>query len=148
MRVYLDTSVYNRPFDDQKQPRIWLETLAFTLILKMAEKDQVEIVKSQVSDFENSKNPKPIRKRWVKEYLAAADVSQNLTPQIFERATTLEEHGIDAIDALHLASAEEARSEYFITCDDKIIKNYSGGLKALNPVQFILEEGGNTDGKN
>ena len=57
MRVYLDTSVYNRPFDDQKQPRIWLETLALTLILKMAEKDQVEIVKSQVSDFENSKNP-------------------------------------------------------------------------------------------
>ena len=148
MRVYLDTSVYNRPFDDQKQPRIWLETLALTLILKMAEKDQVEIVKSQVSDFENSKNPKPIRKRWVKEYLAAADVSQNLTAQIFERATTLEKQGIDAIDALHLASAEEAGSEYFITCDDKIIKNYSGGLKALNPVQFILEEGGNTDGKN
>ncbi len=28
MKVYLDTSVYNRPFDDQTQPRIWLETMA------------------------------------------------------------------------------------------------------------------------
>jgi hypothetical protein len=74
----------------------------------MAEKDEIEIVKSRVSDFENSKNPKP----------------------------------------LSLPSAEEARSEYFITCDDKIIKNYRGGLKALNPVQFILEEGGNTNGTN
>jgi hypothetical protein len=26
-RVYLDTCVYNRPFDDQAQPRVWLETL-------------------------------------------------------------------------------------------------------------------------
>jgi len=75
-------------------------------------------------------------------------VSQNLTAQIFDRAITLEKQGIDAIDALHLASAEEAGSEYFITCDDKTIKNYSGALKALNPVQFILEEGGNTNGTN
>jgi hypothetical protein len=32
-RVYLDTSVYNRPFDDQSQPRIWLETVACSLLL-------------------------------------------------------------------------------------------------------------------
>jgi len=37
VRVYLDTSVYNRPFDDQTQPRIWLETLALVLILQMIE---------------------------------------------------------------------------------------------------------------
>ena len=36
-RIYLDTSVYNRPFDDQTQPRIWLETLAFAVILQMVE---------------------------------------------------------------------------------------------------------------
>jgi len=58
MRIYLDTSVYNRPFDNQKQPRIWLETLAFSLILKLAEEGEIKIVKSQVSDFENTKNPK------------------------------------------------------------------------------------------
>jgi len=148
MKVYLDTSVYNRPFDNQKQPRIWLETLAFTLILKLAEKGEIEIVKSQVSDFENSKNPKPIRKRWVKEYLAAADVSQDLTPQVFEKATALEKQGLDPIDALHMASAEEAEAKYFVTCDDKIINNYKGGLRAINPVQFILDEGGKTSDKN
>lgn len=32
--VYLDTSVYNRPFDDQTQPRIWMETLALSVILQ------------------------------------------------------------------------------------------------------------------
>ena len=38
MRIYLDSCVYNRPFDDQQQPRINLETQAFLLILHMAEK--------------------------------------------------------------------------------------------------------------
>lgn len=35
MRIYLDTSVYNRPFDDQAQPRIW--TLALSVILQLVE---------------------------------------------------------------------------------------------------------------
>lgn len=29
MKIYLDTSVYNRPFDDQRQLRIQLESMAF-----------------------------------------------------------------------------------------------------------------------
>ena len=37
MKIYIDTSVYNRPFDDQTQPRIWLETLALGLILQVIE---------------------------------------------------------------------------------------------------------------
>ncbi|BDI20432.1 hypothetical protein ANSO36C_62340 [Nostoc cf. commune SO-36] len=31
-RVYLDTSIYNRPFDDQTQPKVFLETQAVILI--------------------------------------------------------------------------------------------------------------------
>jgi hypothetical protein len=38
MIIYLDSCVYNRPFDDQQQPRINLETQALLLILHMAEK--------------------------------------------------------------------------------------------------------------
>lgn len=30
MRVYLDTSVSNRPFDDQTQPKIFLESQGVT----------------------------------------------------------------------------------------------------------------------
>lgn len=47
-RVYLDTCVYNRPFDDQTQPRIWLETLAFSVILQMIENGSVALVTSTV----------------------------------------------------------------------------------------------------
>jgi len=37
LRIYMDTSVKNRPFDDLSQPRIWLEALAFAIIFQMAE---------------------------------------------------------------------------------------------------------------
>jgi hypothetical protein len=34
MKIYLDTCCLNRPFDDQRQHRVRLETEAVTLILK------------------------------------------------------------------------------------------------------------------
>jgi hypothetical protein len=43
-RVYLDTSVYNRPFDDQTQPKVFLETQAVILILQMVEAKLIELV--------------------------------------------------------------------------------------------------------
>jgi hypothetical protein len=39
LKIYIDTSVYNRPFDDQAQPRIWLETLSLSKILQMVSRD-------------------------------------------------------------------------------------------------------------
>jgi hypothetical protein len=36
VKVYLDTSVYNRPFDDQSQTRIRLEAEAFLSIIEKA----------------------------------------------------------------------------------------------------------------
>ena len=55
-RIYLDTSVYNRPFDDQTQPRIWLETLAFAVILQMVESGRLELVSSSVLKYENNRH--------------------------------------------------------------------------------------------
>jgi hypothetical protein len=43
-RVYLDTSIYNRPFDDQTQPKIFLETQAVILILQLVEAKLIELV--------------------------------------------------------------------------------------------------------
>jgi len=72
LKVYLDTSVYNRPFDNQSQPRIWLETLSFTVILQMIEAGEVELVSSSVLAYENSRNPFPERKAWVNNCLELA----------------------------------------------------------------------------
>ena len=138
MKVYLDTSVYNRPFDDQTQPRICLETLAFVVILQMAEAGNVELVSSSVVAYENSRNPFPARRQGVSGCLKLATHVQSVDAEIRKRATILEEEGLKAIDALHVACAEKAGSEYFLTCDDQLMRRYQGTMSVTNPMEFAL----------
>jgi hypothetical protein len=63
--VYLDTSIYNRPFDDQTQPRICLETLAFVTIMQLTEMGQIGLATSSILAFENNNNPFRSRQQWV-----------------------------------------------------------------------------------
>ena len=138
MNVYLDTSVYNRPFDDQTQPRIWLETLSFVVILQMVEVGDVGLVGSSVLEYENSRNPFSIQKQWVNRCLDLATFCQKVNDKIRNRATMLEKEGLKPIDALHVACAEAAGSGHFLTCDDRVIRRYKGEMKVLNPVDFVL----------
>lgn len=135
-------SVYNRPFDDQTQPRIWLETLALVVILQMIEAGEVELVSSSVLEYENSRNPFPLRRRWVKRCLSLANHFQEVDEDLRVRAQELEKEGVGAIDALHVACAEATGSEYFLTCDDRVMRRYKGGMRVLNPVNVVLSTTG------
>jgi hypothetical protein len=57
MRIYLDTSVLNRPLDDQTQARIHLETEAFLTVLDYAIAGRFSLINSAVLIFENDANP-------------------------------------------------------------------------------------------
>lgn len=57
MRLYLDMCVYNRPFDDQGQSRIMLETQIFIMLLSMISEGRFELLNSFALEDENSKNP-------------------------------------------------------------------------------------------
>jgi predicted nucleic acid-binding protein len=142
IRLYLDTSLYNRPFDDQSQPRIWLETLAFSVILQMIADSQVALVTSSVVAYENSRNPDPIRQDWVNRVAALAIETRLVTPPIRERAQWLEQAGVKGLDALHLACAEAAAVDYFVTVDDRLIRRYrrlkrgQQQFEISNPTEF------------
>lgn len=143
IRVYLDTSVYNRPFDDQTQPRIWLETMALSVILQMIENGDIALISSAVIEYETSRNPQPLRRDWVKKVTGLAEETQPVNEAIRKRAHDLEQGGVKAIDALHLACAEAAQANYFVTGDDRLIKRYQQ-LKAgdtdpiiCNPTEFV-----------
>ena len=48
--------------------------------------------------------------------------------------------GIRPRDAIHLACALKGEAEYFLTCDNKLIKKSSElgiNLKIMNPLKFI-----------
>lgn len=144
MKVYLDTSCLKRPFDDQTQPRIHLETEAILLILKEVERNQVQWYGSYVLLYENRNNPNVERRRKTETMLNLCSTIIEFSDTIETRGAQLAQRGILALDALHLASAEAASVESFLTCDDELLKRAKRLAKVLhlrvqNPVDFLLE---------
>lgn len=138
MKIYLDNSVLNRPYDDQRQPRIWLETLCFVLILQLVENDEAELVRSAFHVLENNENPLPERKEWVAACLNLARHSAPVTDEMEQRAKALVKAGLKPLDAAHVAAAETAAADFFVTCDDQLIRKYRGALRVLTPPELIL----------
>ncbi len=138
MKIYLDTSTINKIFDDQTKARIYLEATASLLIFSLIEKDYFELISSEVLTYENDRNPYEERKLFVSSIIKNAKQFQKLDEKILERAKEIEKLGIRGLDALHLACAERAGAEYFLTCDNRIIKRYKGIILVKNPVEFIL----------
>ena len=60
MKLYCDTNVYNRCFDEQNQFRIRLECTAIEGIYALAESGVLKLL-----DYENSLSPHSDRKEWV-----------------------------------------------------------------------------------
>jgi len=141
VKIYIDTSAYNRPFDDQTQPRIWLETLALGLILQLVESGEATLVNSSVLEFENSRNPFPLRREWMERCLGLATEYQHADKSIQQRAEEFENNGVSAIDALHIAASETALADFFIACDDRLVKKGKQfKVKCMNPVDFVQQE--------
>ena len=57
MRIYLDNCCYNRPFDDQSQLRVRLETEAKLRIQYLMRTEVVEYAWSKVLDYELGQSP-------------------------------------------------------------------------------------------
>ena len=150
MNVYLDTSALNRIFDDQSRPRIFLEATAMLLVFSLIEKQIISIVSSDVLIYENSQNPYAERQLFVTSVLHKARVIQRLNDRLAKRAQEIEALGIKGLDALHLACAEKLKAGYFVTCDDRIIRKYTGKVIAINPVELTMtmlkQEADNADG--
>ncbi|MDA8214246.1 MAG: PIN domain-containing protein [Nitrospiraceae bacterium] len=140
MRIYLDMNIYNRPFDDQSQVRIRLETIAIFSIFQKVKNKEFKLLWSFMLEYENSLNPYADVKQEIE--MAASLAFKNITPDetILNAAKELESRGIKPRDSIHLACALKGKAEYFLTCDDKLIKRaYSldMNIKIINPLRFI-----------
>ena len=69
MRIYLDNCCYNRPYDDQSQIRIYLETQAKLHIQELIKLRRVELVTSYMLEYENGKNRFMQKKRTIENFM-------------------------------------------------------------------------------
>ncbi len=91
MKVYIDTCSLNRIFDDQSQPRIYMESSSMLIIFKLIDAKAIEFVSSDVLSFENSGNPYEERMEFVKLCLQNASRVQSLDENILKRAEEIEQ---------------------------------------------------------
>ncbi len=139
MKVYLDNCCFNRPFDDQSQIRIQLETKSKLYVQEEIKNGNIELVWSYILDYENSFNPFSERKIIIKQWKNKAKKDISESNRVLEVANEFILLGINNKDALHVACAIEGKCDYFLTTDDRILKKLKDydKITVLNPLNFI-----------
>ncbi|MDO4487042.1 MAG: PIN domain-containing protein [Bacillota bacterium] len=147
MRIYLDNCCYNRPFDEQDQIQVKLETLAKLHIQEQIRLGKHDLVWSNVLDYENMQNPFDERRESIAPWRKiAVEIVSSESEDTLTLAESLEkEHHFKTYDALHVACAIKANCSYFITTDKKLIRENISKIRIVNPVMFIDEMGGESD---
>jgi predicted nucleic acid-binding protein len=145
MTIYLDVCCLNRPFDEQVQNRVRLEAEAVLSIFEMANAGKLELAGSDIIDGELSQMPDDERREKVELLLGASTKHISLNTTIERRSTELQKWNISPLDALHLASAEAARVDYFLTTDDYLLRRARRHVDELkvkveNPVKWLIQE--------
>ena len=144
--VYLDACCLNRPYNDQSQARIRLEAEAVLLVLRAVADTSAEWVSSTVLEYEIDQTPDPERRRRLHRMTAAASRWLQIEDRDIARAEVLEKAGFADFDALHLACAERAGVDVFLTTDDRLLntaKRVAAQLRVHveNPATWVSEGG-------
>lgn len=143
MRIYFDNCSLQRPLDDQTQARVARETEAVIEILAACETGDLTLVSSEILTAEIEGAPDSERRETVLGILDIAGATIAVDEEIRKRAEEIETSGIKSFDALHLASAEAGRADYFCTCDDKLLRKAKARrdlkTKAVSPIELFEE---------
>jgi len=141
-RIYLDVCCFNRPFDDQNQPRIHLESETIKTILKQCEQGYWHLIISDVSLFEIANTIDLERRQKLLTLTQLTKEQVEITAKVQQRAKFFELQGIKSFDAMHLACAEN-HADVFLTVDDRFYKKAQllGDLKisVTTPLFWIHE---------
>jgi len=142
--IYLDVCCLNRPFDDQSQDRIRLESEAVILILEHCYRGEWHWLSSQFVQLEVSKSPNQVRRERVQRIVEFAHTLIEANAKIIERGKQLEELGFTTYDALHVACAESAEADVLLTTDDRFVRRSKRHRKELrirveNPLTWLRE---------
>ena len=144
-KIYLDNSCYNRPYDDQVQPKVILETLAKLYIQEHVLKQEIDLVWSYVLKFENSRNVLESKRAAIAQWEKVSVEFVGKSEPLVELARKVEKTGIKPFDALHIACAITAQCDYLITVDKRMAKYRDDRIVICNPVDFISREAGNDE---
>ena len=135
MRIYMDLCCFNRPYDDQTQTRIRIETEAKITIQQKIKDAECELLWSAILDLECSFNPVTAHRLAIMNWHAEACAQIMIDDTVLEDAQRLLASGIGEYDALHAACAMVGQGDLFVSTDDRLLKRLQavGRLAAMLP---------------
>ncbi len=142
--VYLDACCLNRPFDDQSQLRVRLESESILWLLSQVQSGRWSWTSSQILEWEVSKTPDPGQRERVMQSFEIASTVVATTNEMLARAAELKRLGFKAFDGLHLACAEQSGCDVFLSTDDRLLRlsrRVSDQLtvRVENPIDWVRE---------
>lgn len=137
LKIYLDNCCFNRPYDDQKTLKIELETKAKLFIQELVLKKKIDLVWSYMLDYENSRNIFKQKSDAIQKWqnLAIEDVDYNC--KIKQLSNYIEKSGLKNADAIHVACSVQAKCDYLISVDKRLLKYKTKGLTICDPIEFL-----------
>lgn len=141
MLIYIDSCCYTRPYDNQDQARVQLETLAKLDIQQRVRDGRLDLVVSGFLYYENGRKKDPDVRERIARYMDEniAIYIEDDDPRLDNLIEEIVSTGIKPMDASHLAAAIVAGCDYFITTDDRILKYTTDKIRIMNPIPFVLE---------
>jgi hypothetical protein len=139
MLLYLDNCCFNRPFDDQQQLRISLETQAKLFIQQDILVGRFYFVWSYILEYENNRNPFDLRRDSTIGWKDVAVKTIIETEEILSFGEMLMKRDFKLYDALHLACAYIGGCDFFITVDRGILNKQINEIQVCNPIDFVRQ---------
>ncbi|GAB6392660.1 MAG: PIN domain-containing protein [Treponematales bacterium] len=143
LRIYLDSCCYNRPYDDQSQAKVVLETLAKLYIQELVLNKKLDLVWSYILKFENSQNSFEAKREAIAQWEKLSVRFVGKSDEVVTLAKGVEATGVKPPDALHIACAITAKCDYFISVDNRVLKYRDDRITVCSPVDFVQKEAGN-----
>jgi len=140
LKIYLDNCCYNRPFDNQKDHVICVETQAKMFIQSLIKYKSVELAYSAISMLEIAESPFEENRRSISCFIeenAKYYVSINSNKAAVDLTNEVMLAGVKLKDASHVACAIVANCDYLITTDKRLLKYKDARISIVSPVDFI-----------
>jgi len=137
LRLYLDNCCFNRPYDDSSLLKNLLEAEAKMYIQREILQNTFELAWSYILDYEISFNPFSDIKCQILKWKNIATIDILESENVIATAKDIMKKGIKPKDSLHLACSIEAKCDYFVTTDCKILNKSIIGIAIINPIDFI-----------
>ncbi len=111
-----------------------MEAEAIITILKHIESSEWSLIGSSIINYEISRTPDEERRSRLQSLVQSAFVFVAVDQQTQLRATTIQDLGIRAYDALHVACAERGKADVMLSTDDKLVR-----LAQRNKDRILIE---------